>query len=390
MSKAKHAPLPEIRLKVRMQGRRARYFKKQCARPGGSLPAGSMVFVRDREGRPVGTALYNPRSEITLRILDHGSKAAPQTLILDRLERALDFREEILGLRRGGTAYRLVHAEGDGLPGFVLDRCGEYLVAEISCKGMEAFLEEIGARLRRRYPKGRLVLRVDAKAADREGLECRPTPLDVEAELEENGIRYLFRPGGRHKTGFFCDQRENRLEFGRMASGRRVLDLCCHAGGFAMQAARGGARSVLAVDLDEEALALCRKNAARNGLRVSVRHADAFAFLKDCPKGAFDLAVLDPPKWVPDRTSWERGLRRYLDLNARAMTKVAKGGFLLSCSCSGAVDEETFLGILRRAAERAGRSFRILRCTGAGPDHPVDLACPETRYLKAVWLQARD
>lgn len=392
-------PLPELRLKVRVHGRHPWFFRKMIHKPAERLAAGAAVRVFDRDGKPVGIGFYNPRTELALRMLartaDGGTppEAAsdpqfdPLAELLRRLDLAIRRREELLQLPEVTNGYRLVHAEGDGISGLILDRLGDAVVAQVFAEAILARIEPIGEALQRRYPTAQLVLTVDDEAARREGMERPPRLRAQPTEVLEHGIRYGVVPGTGHKTGFFADQRDNRLLLGSLARGRRVLDLCCHAGGFAMHAVRGGARSVLAADLDEAAVALAAENAKRNRLRFELRHADAFDLLREVTPGAHDCIVLDPPKWAAGKGEVAAASRRYFDLNLLALQKLAPGGLLLTCSCSGALAEERFLALLAKAAAEAGRDARVLHLRGAGPDHPVALECPETRYLKCVLLQ---
>jgi 23S rRNA (cytosine1962-C5)-methyltransferase len=285
--------------------------------------------------------------------------------------------------------YRLIHAEGDGVPGLILDRLGDVLVAQVFALCAEQRLEEIGARLKERYPRVRLALTVDDTARKREGLRAAPPVRGLSTIVTEHDIRYRVDAGAGHKTGFFADQRDNRLRVRELARGRKILDACCNAGGFALNAARGGARRVVAVDLDEAQVARTRDNAAANRLQVEAEHADAFAYLRDAKPGQFDLIVLDPPKWAAGKSEVEAALKRYTDLNRLALEKLPAGGLLLTCSCSGAVSEAQFARAVRDAAAQAGRDARVLGAFGAGPDHPVALECPETRYLKVLLLELR-
>ena len=385
----KQAKLPEIRLRIKVHGRHPRFYRKQVQKPARPIPAGSQVFVRDKEGKAIGTGFYNSRSTIALRLFDRGHEPAPPGRIIELLHEAIDYRERQLRLQEHSEAYRLVHAEGDGLPGFILDKLGDHLVAQLALKGLEPHMEAIGLALLSRYPKGRLILHVDPEMAELEGMELRSTHSDREAWLREDGLFYRFHPGQGHKTGFFCDQRDNRRRFGSLCKGRRVLDLCCNSGGFAMHAARAGAHKVEAYDLDEKAVALARDNARRNKLTMSVAQADAFELLRERKTGGIDALVLDPPKWVHGKDDMEEGLRRYLDLNRLGFRALQPGGLLVTCSCSGQVSEDRWLSVLRDAAGRAGRDARIVHLGGAGPDHPVALECPETRYLKVAFLQVR-
>ncbi len=250
-------------------------------------------------------------------------------------------------------------------------------------------MEPLGERLLELHPRCRLLLMQDPDAAEREGMERIAPPRPVSVEVHEHGLRYAVEAGGGHKTGFFADQRDNRLLLRTLAAGRTTLDLCCNSGGFALNAMAGGAKSVLAADLDEEMVEQTKGNAARNKLRLQVEHADAFDLLRDVPEGRFDLIVLDPPKWVRSRDDLEAGLQRYRDLNRLALQKVKRDGIIVTCSCSGSVDEHVFLRMLDEAGAQAGRSARVLALRGAGPDHPIALDCPQTRYLKVAFLQVR-
>lgn len=385
--------LPTIRLKIRVHGRHPWFYRKMIQKPSSPLTAGGAVRVTDRDDRPIGIGFYNPRTELALRMLARaGEEPAGDdilALLRARLDAAIALRHEVLDLRAVSNGYRLVHAEGDGLSGLILDRLGEAIVAQVFALGMQRNIDAIGEHLLSRFPKSKLVLTLDETAKAREGLETVPRPPRVEVEVVEHGIRYAVVAGQGHKTGFFADQRDNRRRIGELAKGRRVLDLCCNAGGFAMHAARNGAKSVLAIDLDEESVARTDANAKRNQLRVETRHDDAFDALRAAALGAFDLLILDPPKWANGKDELEAGSRRYFDLNQLAFRRAKPGTLVFTCSCSGALAENAFLAILRDAAAEAGRDVRVLGSFGAGPDHPVALECPETRYLKAILLEVR-
>lgn len=381
--------LPELRLKIRVHGRHPWFFRKMIQKPDERLPAGGPARVVDRDGSFVGVGFYNPRTELALRMLARTEVEDVDAFLASLLREACTFRDAVLGLPKVTNGYRLVHAEADGFPGLVLDRLGDTIVGQVFSLAMQERIEAIGERLLELYPGTRLSLVLDEQAKEREGLDPFPRARMHETEVHENGMRFLVRPGHGHKTGFFADQRENRALLRTLARGRKVLDLCCHAGGFAMAAGLGGAKEVLAVDLDEHAVAEARANLGRNQVKASVRHADAFDVLREIRPGDHDLVVLDPPKWVFGRREQEPGLARYRDLNRQALEKLQPGGLLVTCSCSGGVDEFSFLAMLRDAAAEARRDLRILAIRGAGPDHPVALECPETRYLKVVFAEVR-
>lgn len=383
------APIPKVQLQVRVRGRHPWFYRKMVRKPKAPLPAGGVVHVVDRDGRPVGSGFYNPRTDLALRLFAHREVDDPAQHFAEALAAAVTLREQTLRLPDVTNAYRLVHGEGDGFPGLVLDRLADAYVAQVQSLGMLQQMEPLGEWLRQRQPRCRLLLLQDETAIEREGMERLPAPAPVPLEVVEHGITYGVHAGGGHKTGFFADQRDNRRLLRDLAKGRSVLDLCCNAGGFALNAAAGGARAVLAADLDEAMVAVAASNAQRNRLRIDTAHADAFDLLRDLRAGAHDLVVLDPPKWVASRDELEAGLQRYRDLNRLALQKVASGGLVVTCSCSGSVDEGTFLRMLAEAATGAGRSVRILQLRGAGPDHPIALECPQTRYLKVAVLQVR-
>ncbi len=239
-------------------------------------------------------------------------------------------------------------------------------------------------------------MRVDERIALAEDFPGRPVTspgLPARVTIHEHGVRFRVVFEGGHKTGFFCDQRDNRRDLARFCNDRSVLDACCYTGGFGLHAlVRGQARDVTGVDLDEKAIALARDNANLNQVRPTFVHADAFGYMRQMAQNGrtYGVVVLDPPKLIPGRLDIASGKRKYFDLNVLAMGLVEPGGLLLSCSCSGLLSPEEFLILLRAAARQAGRSAQVLAVTGAAPDHPVGLDALEGAYLKAVWLRMGD
>lgn len=381
--------LPELRLKVRVHGRHPWFYRKMVQKPEAPLPAGTPATVRDRDGQLVGTGFYNPRAELALRMFADDVVADVPAHFVQALRTAVQLREETLNLPKITDAYRLIHAEGDGCPGLVLDKLGNVFVAQVASLGMLRQLDPLGEWLLQRAPGSKLVLLQDKEWAEREGMEKTPRPAPVATTVREHGLFYAVMAGTGHKTGFFADQRDNRWLVRNLAKGRAVLDLCCNSGGFAMNAAVGGATKVLAADLDEAMVAQTKHNAAHNKATLTAVHGDAFDLLREAQLGAHDLIVLDPPKWAHHKDEVEAGLSRYFDLNRLGIEKVARSGIVVTCSCSGSVGEEQFLRMLRDAAAAARRDARVLYLRGAGADHPVALECPETRYLKVAVLQVR-
>ena len=360
-------------------------------RPATRLPGGSVVDVIDRDGQWVGRGFYNGHSRIALRVLTtEPAEAIDAAFFTRRIARAVTLRREQLGLDHVTDAYRLVHAEGDGLSGLVVDRFGPILVLEFFAAGMYRFRQTIQDALSVHYPDSRFYWFAEEHVQKQESFDCRsPKPPSPEI-ITEHGLRFRVAPGSKHKTGFFLDQRDNRKMLASFCAGRKVLDLCCNTGGFAVYAKTlGAADEVIGVDIDEQAIVLAKGNANLNQARIRFVQADLFAWLREVlPTGQrFDVVVLDPSKQTRDREDVGLALKRYLDMNRLALQAVAPGGIFLTCSCTGLVSEADFLETLRRAAWQAGRTLQVLRISGAGPDHPFLLHVPEGRYLKAVFCR---
>lgn len=375
----------EVRLRIERKSRHPWVFKKMV-QPSHSLP-GALVQISDRTGRPVGTGFYNPNSEITVRVLDETPGAViDEAWIAERIARARELRESWLRLPEQGDAWRLLNAEGDGCSGLVVDHYADHLLVHCYALGWWMQREPVTAALQAAFPGHRVTWRTDPRAAKREGFpEIRTEP--ARCTVTEGGLAYDVDLAGGHKTGFFCDQRENRAAFGGLARGREVLDGCCYTGGFALNAARGGAAAVTAVDLDEVALAVARANAERNGLEVAFEHADIFDYLRNAGSDRFDLVITDPAGWGKVREEIPKALRQYTDLNRMAMLAVRPGGWLVACCCAGLITEQTFVSSLKMSAQECGRRLQLVRLTGAAGDHPVPLDFPEGAYLKAVWAR---
>jgi 23S rRNA (cytosine1962-C5)-methyltransferase len=383
--------LPQVRLKIVRRSSHPWIFQKMVEKPAMRIPGGSVVDVLDRDGQWVGRGFYNGHSRIALRILTTDPvESIDATFFTNRLAKAIAFRREWLQLDTVTDAYRLVHSEGDGLSGLVVDRFGSTLVLEFFAAGMYRFRSAVQDALAVHFPGSQLYWFAEEHVQKQEAFDCRGPEPPAPGVITEHGLRFRVAPGSKHKTGFFLDQRDNRKALAELCPGRRVLDLCCNTGGFSVYAkARGGAEEVIGVDLDEQALALARQNANLNQARVRFIQADLFPWLRDVlPSGQrFDVVVLDPSKQTRDREAVGLALKRYLDMNRLALQAVAPGGILLTCSCTGLVSETDFLETLRRAAWQAGRTVQVFRISGAAPDHPFLAHVPEGRYLKAVFCR---
>lgn len=384
-------------------------FRKMIDRVDAHARPGDLVAVFDRRADRFGHGLYNPRSEIVVRMLNHDATVPDEGFWQRRLEQAVELRRDLLRLDLVTDAYRLVHAEADGLTGLVVDRLGDVLSAEVFSLGMFQRADELLRRLGTLCGTRQTIVQVPDQVHGQEGFlsdPIRSPDFPPTSIVSEFGTRFRVSFEEGHKTGFFCDQRENRRTLASFCEGRSVLDLCCYTGGFAIQAKRlGTAAEVTAVDLDEKAIKLARENANLNQLRVQFVHADVFAYMRDMIANGrrFDVVVLDPPKLIRSRREFDEGKRTHFDLNRLAVQLVAPGGLLLSCSCSGLLPESDFLDLLHAAARNAvpqsaadqseeasssrGRTIQILARSGAAPDHPIAPNCPETEYLKAVWLR---
>jgi 23S rRNA (cytosine1962-C5)-methyltransferase len=378
---------PIVRLKIKRNVPYPLVWRRMVA----SAPAvepGACVTVLDREGSCVGHGFYCPTSQIAVRLLSSDpGEHIDEAFLARRVRTAAALRHDVLELgRRPRDAYRVVNAEGDGLSGLILDRFGELIVGEILSVGFFRRLEELRAALEETFPGCTVHFRADPDIQQKEGFELNE-PVPAPAEIEEHGISFLVDPSVGHKTGFFLDQRENRLRLRTFAAGRRVLDVCCFTGGFSLNAAEAGAREVTGLDLDEKAVALAARNAARNRLAARFVHVDAFGYLRDMARNekTVDVVILDPAKLARTREEVPDALRTHFDLHRTVLPVLAPNGLLVTCSCSALVSEEPFLATLRKAGRRTGREVRVLSLTGPSPDHPYSLHFPEGRYLNVAW-----
>ena len=355
-----------------------------------ALTPGSLVRLAEASGRPVGTAMFNPHSLIAARLMSRDPAAMiDRPFIAERLGRALALRRRF----HAGDSYRWVHGEGDDLPGLVIDRYGPVASLQINAAGMERLLPEILDAVEAVLAPATVVLRNDGGARALEGLESyvriAKGGLDGPVEGEADGVRFLADLAGGQKTGWFFDQAPARRLIGSLARGQSVLDVYCHTGGFALAAAKGGATRVLGLDRSAEALALAERAARLNRLAVELDRTDAFSALAARGQGGerWDIVVCDPPSFVKSKRDYDAGIKGYRKLARLAAPLVAPGGLLLLASCSYHVDPPSFAQENARGLAAARRTGRILATGGAGPDHPVHPALPETAYLKWQLLQ---
>jgi 23S rRNA (cytosine1962-C5)-methyltransferase len=353
---------------------------------------GSLVQVYDKDGKPFGAGLYNPRARVPLRVLYHGPDPFGEAQLLSLLDRAIDLRHNLLDLPARTDAFRAINSDGDTLSGLIVDRYADVLSVEVHSLGVFQRLPKWLPHLHQRLGTRHAVVEVDPAIARFEGISPGKVPSDAvrTVRIQENRVRYEVNFEQGHKTGFFCDQRENRRRFAAWARGRSTLDLCCYTGGFALAAkVLGEAGETTGVDLDEAAVAQSRRNANLNQVRIEWVHCDAFTYARQMQLNGrrWEAIVLDPPKLILSRDDQGEGWRKYEDLNQLGIRLAAPGALFVTCSCSGLLTADDFEQIVVRAAHRESRRLQILDRTGAAEDHPVLSTAPEGRYLKTLWAR---
>ena len=365
-------------------------FRSDIEREDGAAD-GLPVRVLTSAGRFLAMAVYNPRSQISLRILSRRDEPIDGAFIRGRVHRALDYRRRFADL----NSCRLIFAESDGLPAVIADKFGDVIVLQILCLGMERFKGDIVDALAQELSPRGVYERNDVPVRELEGLSQQTGLLWGEVpdrvEMQENGVRFLVDVKEGQKTGFFLDQKENRAAIAPFVSGMRVLDCFTHTGSFALHAARYGAAEVTGVDISEHACACALENARLNGVEDRVRFecANAFDFLRahQTAKEQYDVVILDPPAFTKTRSAVEGALRGYKEINLRGMKLTRDGGFFITCSCSQHVTPDLFRGMLLEAQKDAHVQLRQIEWRTQGRDHPILLASPETQYLKCGIFQ---
>ena len=372
---------------------------------------GSIVDVLTGKGRYIGSGFYNHNSKIRVRLISRSANDRFDEGFWERkLRYAWDYRKTVMGGEGSPDlcCCRVIFGEADGFPGLTVDRFSEILVAQTLSMGIEKrkdiifpllvkILREDGQQIRGVYQRDDAAIRRLEGMEEGKGYYPLPgeeTPGYTETEIVENGIRYRvdFKEG--QKTGFFLDQKYNRLAVARLARGKRVLDCFTHTGSFALNAARGGAAFVRAVDISETAVGLARENARLNGLegKMDFVAANVFDLLPRMeeshdPDSRFDFIILDPPAFTKSRKTVDSAYRGYKEINLRAMKLLPRGGYLATASCSHFMEEERFIRMLRDAARDAGRELRQIEVRQQAPDHPILWNVPETNYLKFFLFQ---
>jgi len=365
-------------------------FSGALASVEGKLEPGDIVLAADATGRNLGLGFFNT-GDIAFRLLtDNPAARIDAGFWRRRIERALALRRQVVPPET--DAFRLVNAEGDGMPGLVVDRYGGYLVFSIGTAGMEKWRETlVGLMVEAVGPVG-IYERSEGRSRQLEGLAERICPVVGEipetAEITENGLRFVVDLIAGQKTGFFLDQRLNREIVGALSREAAVLNCFSYTGAFSVYAVRGGAKRVVSVEASAAANEIACRNLVRNGLSPEnhpVLTANVFDYIRETEE-VFDLIILDPPAFAKSRKDVARSARGYKEINLQAARRLREGGLLATFSCSNPIDPELFEKIVLGAVRDAGKTAQVLRLLGAGPDHPVNLAHPEGRYLKGLLL----
>lgn len=388
--------IPRIRLKAkedrRLKSGHLWIYSNEvdiAATPLTALEPGAEVIVETSSGQPLGRGYANPHSLICCRLLTRDWRTAlNQKLLEQRLQSALELRETVYP----EPFYRLVYGDADGLPGLVVDRFGDYLVAQLNSAGMERLKPLLLAALQKVLQPKALLWRNDSPLREQEGL-----PLVVEVAFGnwpdhlpvlENGVQFSVDSQDGQKTGWFYDHRENRRELMRWVKGKRVLDVFSYVGGWGLQCLAAGATELHAVDASESALDQLQANAEQQGVaeQVTCLEGNAFDVLEAllAEQQKFDVVIVDPPAFIKRRKDFNNGISAYKKLNTLAIRLLEPNGLLLSGSCSMHLPEADLEDLVRGAARHVDRHAQLLFRGGQGPDHPVHPAIPETRYLKAL------
>ena len=370
-------------------------YGNEIERVEGEIVDGDLVTVVDFRGRYMGTGFYNSRSLITVRLLTHRQEEITDELIAARVRAACDYRRFVMQ-REGTDSCRLIYGEADRLPGVIADRFGGVIVLQVLALGMERYTQVIADALIACEQPTCLLRNNDDAIRIKEGMTCFTKVLHGELPgetiISENGVKLAVDVRGGQKTGYFLDQKDNHLFLRQFCRDARVLDCFSYIGGFALNAAVGGAREVTAVDISESAVELIRRNAALNGAQINAVCANCFDFLRAQVKAGekYDVVVLDPPAFTKAHANMANACRGYKEIALSAMRLLPAGGVLATHSCSYHMPEDVFVNTVLSAAQDLHRQVRVITLRRQDIDHPVLAGYPESHYLKSLWLQMLD
>ncbi|UVT17162.1 MAG: class I SAM-dependent rRNA methyltransferase [Nitrospira sp.] len=374
------------------QGRHLWLYAGYLGPVTGQPEAGGLIDVLTADGRFYGRGLYSPSSKIRVRLLTFQDEPIDERFWRERIRQAIHLRQRVVA---HSDAYRVVFGEGDRLPGLIVDRYDQLLVMQTLSAGMESRKDLIADLLIQELKVSSVYLRNDAKIRQLEGLPLERGLLrgngPTQVHIQEGAAHFIVDVERGQKTGWFCDQRENRLAAAKLAAEAEVLEVFCHTGAFGIHAALAGAASVEGLDASQDTLAMARKHAAMNQVehRCTYRQADAFEDMRHLVKSGrrYDLVILDPPAFARSKQALAGALAGYKDINLLGLKLLKPEGFLVTCSCSHPVSEADLWNSIRLAALDAKRDIRLIEQRGQSPDHPILAGMPETRYLKCFIVQ---
>ncbi len=377
----------------RISGGHPWIYRTEIKEIQGHFTPGDIVDVEDFRGKFAGKGFINPASQITIRMMTREpEEEINEEFFRTRIQAAWDYRQRVV---KDTNACRVIFGESDFLPALIVDKFGEYLSVQTLALGIDVHKDTIVRLLQEIIQPRGMYERNDVSVRKLEGLPLQTgfigDPFDPKVVIKENGLRFVVDLEGGQKTGYFLDQRENRMALQGLVKGARVLDCFCHTGTFSMYAAKYGAREVLGLDIAAPALEVARTNAELNGYGkiCSFKETNSFDELRAMEKAGerFDVVVLDPPAFTKSRQAVKGATRGYKEINLRGMKLLPPGGFLITCSCSYHMKEDLFLEVVLEAGRDAGRQLRLVELRRQAKDHPMLLASPESHYLKCVILQ---
>ncbi len=372
-------------------------FDNEIESIAGSFTNGDIVVVHDFDGYPMGRGFINQNSKIRVRMMTRdGDREIDEEFLRMRVKNAWEYRKKTVDT----GSCRVIFGEADFLPGLVVDKFSDVLVVQCLALGMERFKETIAEELKALMAADGITIRgvyerSDAKEREKEGMKKQKgflgAEFDTKVPIEENGVKYLVDVKDGQKTGFFLDQKYNRLAIQKLCRDAKVLDCFTHTGSFALNAGIAGAKSVLGVDASELAVAQAAENAAQNGLQEVVKFqcADVFELLPELERAGeqFDVVILDPPAFTKSRSTIKNAMKGYREINIRGLKLVRDGGYLATCSCSHFMDYENFTKVIGQAAKSAHKRLRQVEFRTQSPDHPILWAAEESYYLKFYIFQ---
>lgn len=358
---------------------------------------GEVVDIVTKTGEFVARGYYNSMPQLSIRVMTRNPAISiDEDYVFDAIEKAIEWRDSLYD---GQPYYRLVHAESDGLPGLIVDRYGDVLVAQVNTAGMNRLYPAVQEALVKLLKPKAIVLRNDSNTREQEGLPRESSIAygklkDNKVAIVENGVTFMTDVVEGQKTGWFFDQRDNRLALAKLSKGKTFIDVFCHTGGFGMTALKNGAKSCLFLDTSAKALADTKENAAENGFAKKCEYIEGRAFDEieklNVAGLKYEVVSVDPPAFIKSRKDMNAGMKGYNKLARISAKLVEKGGILFFASCSHHADVKELLDVVSDGIARTGRPFQLIRVSGAAADHPVHPALPETGYLKGFTFRFLD